>query len=354
MELPVLFAAFAALTIAVYVVTDGFDLGVGILFVLAPDDADRDVMMESIEPVWDGNETWLVMGGTFLFAAFPSAYYILLPAFYVPVLTMLFGLIGRGVAVGFRGHALRFRRLWDWVFAGGSLLAVLSQGFILGGFVSGVPVSDGMFAGHSLDAFTTFGLLCGIGLVSGYALLGAGWLIWKSSGTTQVFARQAGRAALIVVVVMMSVVSAWTALADPAVARRWFTWPNIAWLAPVPAVTALTIIASWRSLSGSNEVRTFQLAIVMFLLGFGGLIVSLWPYIVPRAFTVWDGVADRSTLAFVGPGILLVMPIVLAYQAHAYWVFRGKVRIADTSATTQSAKPYQASASTRLTGSTLG
>lgn len=329
MELPLVFAGFAAFAIAVYVVTDGFDLGVGLLFLLAPDDHDRDVMMESVEPVWDSNETWLVMGGTFLFAAFPSAYYILLPAFYIPVVSMLFGLIGRGVAFGFRGHAQRFRWFWDSVFAGGSLLAVLSQGLILGGFISGVPVFEGMFAGGPLLAFTVLGLLCGLGLVAGYALLGAGWLIWKSSGTTQVFARKIGRIALVGAAVMMALVSAWTALVDPVVAQRWIAWPNIAWLAPVPVTTALVVLWAWRSLNGPHEARTFQLGIGLFLLGFGGLIVSMWPYIVPRAITVWDGAADRQTLAFAGVGIGIVIPLVLAYQAHAYWVFRGKVGSAE-------------------------
>ena len=191
-DLPLLFAAVAAFSVAVYVLSDGFDLGVGILFLAAPRDADRDVMMASIEPVWDGNETWLVMGGTLLFAAFPAAYYVLLPAFYLPIMFMLFALIFRGIAFGFRLQAVSYRWVWDIAFAGGSVLAVLCQGFVLGGFISGVPMEAGMFSGGPFDCFTILGLLCGLGLLGGYALLGAGWLIWKTEGSTQIFAREVG------------------------------------------------------------------------------------------------------------------------------------------------------------------
>jgi cytochrome d ubiquinol oxidase subunit II len=325
MDDPLLFAAIAAFAVAVYVMADGFDLGVGILFLAAPRDADRDVMMESIEPVWDGNETWLVMGGTLLFAAFPAAYYILLPACYLPVIVMLIALVLRGVAFAFRANADRSGWIWDVVFAGGSLLATFAQGLILGALVGGVPVRDGMFAGGPLDFLSVLGFLCGIGLVGGYALLGAGWLVWKTTGPTQLFAREIGHAALILTAAMMAVVSAWTAIADPAVAARWFGWPNIAWLVPVPVVTALVVAALWRSLQGGRDAMPFVLAILLFLLGFGGLIVSLWPYVVPRSVTIWDGASDPQSLRFVAVGLLVVLPIVLAYQAHAYWVFRGKV-----------------------------
>jgi cytochrome d ubiquinol oxidase subunit II len=325
MDLPLFFAAIAALSIAIYVLADGFDLGVGILFILAPREADRDVMMSSIEPVWDGNETWLVMGGTLLFAVFPAAYYVLLPAFYLPIIFMLFGLILRGIAFSFRLQTIRFRRIWDFAFAGGSILAAVCQGFVLGGLIDGVPIHADAFSGGPLGFVSLLGLICAVGLVGGYALLGAGWLIWKTGGTTQVFAREIGHAALILVIAMIAIVSAWTALTEPAIADRWFSWPNIVLLAPVPVATAAVAVALWRSLWGTNETLTFRLALALFLLGFGGLVVSLWPYIVPRDITIWTGAGDPQTLKFVAVGVAIVLPIVVAYHSYAYWVFRGKV-----------------------------
>ncbi|HEY2621139.1 MAG TPA: cytochrome d ubiquinol oxidase subunit II [Acetobacteraceae bacterium] len=327
--LPVLFAALVAFCVVVYVLADGFDLGVGILFLLAPRSADRDLMMASIEPVWDGNETWLVMGGTLLLAAFPAGYYMLLPAFYLPIMFMLFALIFRGIAFEFRQQTTSFRWVWDLTFAGGSLLATLCQGFVLGGLINGVVVREGMFAGGTFDFFSVLGLLCGVGLVGGYALLGAGWLIWKVDGPTQVFAREVTHAALILTAAMMLLVSAWSAWTVPDVAQRWFVWPNIAALAPVPFITLALLVTLWRRIWIGYEVETFLLAILVFALGLVGLVVSLWPYVVPRHVTIWDGIADRQTLAFAGTGVAIIIPIVLAYQAHAYWVFRGKTRRPD-------------------------
>lgn len=323
-HIPLLFAAVAVFCVTVYVLADGLDLGVGILFLAAPRDADRDLMMQSIEPVWDGNETWLVMGGTLLFAVFPAGYYVLLPAFYLPIMFMLFALIFRGVAFGFRVQATRFRLVWDIAFAAGSFLATFCQGLILGGLIDGVPVENGMFAGGPFSFLSLLGVLCGVGLVGGYALIGAGWLIWKTDGPTQIFAREIARAALILTSAMMALVSAWSALSVPEVAARWFAWPNLLLLAPVPLVTLAVIVSIWRGLWEGAEIRTFLLSLVLFALGLIGLVVSLWPYVVPRHVTVWDGVSDPQTLAFLGVGVAVIIPIVLAYQAHAYWVFRGK------------------------------
>jgi len=325
-HVPLLFAALAAFCVTVYVLADGFDLGVGIIFLVAPRDADRDLMMASIEPVWDANETWLVMGGTLLIAAFPPGYYVLLPAFYLPIMFMLFALIFRGIAFEFRLQATRFRFIWDIAFSAGSILATLCQGMILGGLIGGVPVEDGMFAGGPFSFLSLLGLLCGVGLVGGYALLGAGWLIWKTDGATQVFAREIAHAALILTAAMMLLVSAWSALTVPEVAARWFAWPNLLFLAPVPLVTAGVLAAIWSGIWDGAELRTFLLALVVFALGLAGLVVSLWPYVVPRHVTVWDGIADPQTLAFIAVGLVIVLPIVLAYQAHAYWVFRGKTQ----------------------------
>lgn len=323
---PLIFAALIAFCVTVYVLADGFDLGVGILFLAAPRDVDRDIMMASIEPVWDGNETWLVMGGTLLLTAFPAGYYVLLPAFYLPVMFMLFALIFRGVAFGYRLQATRRRRVWDIAFAGGSILATLCQGMILGGLVSGVPVENGMYAGGSFTCFTFLGLLCGLGLIGGYALLGATWMIWKAEGATQVFAREIAHAALILTAGMMALVSGWSALSVPEVAARWFAWPDLGLLAPIPLLAAIVVAALWSSFWRDSEVRPFVLSIILFLLGFFGLVASLWPYVVPRTLTVRDSAADPQTLVFAGVGIAIVLPIVLAYQLHAYWVFRGKTR----------------------------
>jgi cytochrome d ubiquinol oxidase subunit II len=243
MDIPLIFAFLAVSGVTVYVLADGFDLGVGILFLFAPREVDRDLMMASIEPVWDGNETWLVFGGTFLFAAFPAAYYILLPAFYLPIIFMLFALIFRGIAFSFRSQAGRSRRIWDFAFAGGSLAAAFAQGLVLGGFIGGVNVQNGIFHGSSFSFLSILGILCGLGLIGGYALMGAGWLIWKTDGQTQVFAREIGHAAIILTAAMLAVVSAWTALSEPQVASRWFSWPNIAWLAPIPLISVAALVA---------------------------------------------------------------------------------------------------------------
>lgn len=325
-ELPAVFAALVAFCVIVYVLADGFDLGVGLLFLVAPRDADRDLMMSSIEPVWDGNETWLVMGGTLLLATFPAGYYVLLPAFYMPIMLMLFSLILRGIAFEFRLQTVEFRWIWNVAFAGGSLVATLCQGFILGGLISGVAVQNGMFAGTSFDFLSILGLICGIGLIGGYALLGAGWLVWKTDGATQVFAREIAHSALILTAIMLAVVSSWSAWSAPEVAARWFAWPNIAYLSIVPVVTLVALATIWMRIWTGRDVEIFLLGIGVFLLGFIGLVVSLWPYVVPREITIWEGVADPETLAFVGVGVMFIIPIVLAYQGHAYWVFRGKTR----------------------------
>jgi cytochrome d ubiquinol oxidase subunit II len=325
MDLPLLFALVVAFCVAIYVLADGFDLGMGILFLVAPRNEDRDLMMESVAPLWDGNETWLVAGGTLLLAAFPPGYYVLLPAFYIAVVTMLFSLILRGVAFEFRFHADHFRPVWDWAFAGGSLLATLSQGFILGGFIQGVPVRDGIFAGGTFDFLSPLGLLCGLGLVGGYALLGAGWLIWKTTGPTQIFGREIGRAALIATMAMMGVVSLWTALTQPVIAERWFDGSFLFAQALLPIAALAAAVVLWQNLWGRREALPFVLGLVLFLCGFGGLAVSLWPYVVPRQITIWQAAGDLQSLRILGVGTMVILPIILAYLAHSYWTFRGKI-----------------------------
>jgi len=322
--LPVLLGLAVAFSAVMYVVMDGFDLGVGILIAGAPSEDDHATMINSIAPFWDGNETWLVLGGTLLIAAFPLAYATLLPAFYVPLMTMLFALVFRGIAFEFRFRANRFRSLWDTAFAGGSVVAALCQGIVLGAFIKGIPVSNGAFRGGALDFLSPFGVVCGLGLLAGYALLGATWLIFKTTGTTGRYGRAAARLALPATIAFIAIVSVWTPLAYSQIASRWFSWPNILYLSPVPVLTASVACGAWRAISGPHDWLPFLLAIALFLLAFLGLGISLWPYAVPYAATLWQAASSPPTLAFVGIGTAVILPIVIGYFAFAYWVFRGK------------------------------
>jgi cytochrome bd ubiquinol oxidase subunit II len=324
LDLPLAFALVTIGAMAFYVLADGFDLGIGVLFLFAPPNRDRDLMMQSIAPVWDGNETWIVFGGALLWAAFPIAYYVLLPAFYLPLILMLFALILRGIAFEFRFQVGTFRFVWDLAFAGGSVLAVVAQGLVLGGFIGGVPVVNGAFAGGPFTCVTFLGLLCAIGLIGGYGLLAAGWLIWKTDGPTQTFGREIGQATLLLMMGAMAVVSAWTALTIPEVADRWFAFPRILPLALLPLAAAAIAVLIWRSFWTTDGARVFCLTIVLFALGLAGLGVSLWPYVVPWHATIWSAAADDTSLTFAGVGLLVILPVILGYLAHAYWVFRGK------------------------------
>jgi cytochrome d ubiquinol oxidase subunit II len=309
------------------VLADGFDLGIGVLFLLAPRNRDRDLMMQSVAPVWDGNETWIVFGGTLLWVAFPICYYVLLPAFYLPLVLMLFALILRGIAFGFRFQAGTFRFMWDIAFAGGSVLAVVAQGLVLGGFIGGVPVVNGAFAGGPFTCLTFLGLLCAAGLLGGYGLLAAGWLIWKTDGPTQTFGREIGQAALLLTMGSMAVVSIWSALTVPEIAHRWFSFPRILPLALLPLAMASVAMLIWWSFWKTDGAGVFCLTIGLFVLGLAGLVVSLWPYVVPWQATIWSAAADDTSLAFAGVGLVVILPVILGYLAHAYWVFRGKTTI---------------------------
>jgi cytochrome d ubiquinol oxidase subunit II len=319
LDLPLLFALLLAFGIAMYVVMDGFDLGIGILFPFAPSDQDRDAMMNSVAPIWDGNETWLVLGGTLLIAAFPVAYATLLPAFYVPLVVMLFALIFRGIAFEFRFRAERYRALWDWAFAGGSALAGFCQGLVLGGFIDGVPERAG-----ALDFLSPFAVISGAGLVAGYALLGATWLILKTAGATGDFGRRAARPALLATLLFIALVSLWTPLSHDAIRERWFSFPDILFLWPVPLVTALTAFVIWRTVPTQHEAVPFLASIFLFLLALSGLGVSLFPYAVPWRVTLWQAASSTATLEFTGVGVLVILPVILAYLGYAHWIFRGK------------------------------
>jgi cytochrome d ubiquinol oxidase subunit II len=298
-----------------YVLLDGFDLGVGILYGFAPDRDSRNLVMNSIAPIWDGNETWLVLGGLALMAAFPLAFAIILPAVYFPILVMLLALIFRGVAFEFRYRDAEHRTFWDHAFNYGSIVGAFAQGVVLGAFIQGFQTEGRRFAGGSFDCFTPFSLLTG-----------AGWLVLKTEGGLQDWARALGRRALIGVLIAIALVSLWTPWAKPEIAERWFSWPHIVILAPVPIITALIAYWVWRSLNNRSEAAPFIGAILLFVMSYLGLAISLFPLIVPYKFTLWEAASSESTQAFLIVGTLFLLPIILMYTGWSYWVFRGKVR----------------------------
>jgi cytochrome bd ubiquinol oxidase subunit II len=309
-----------------YVLLDGFDLGVGILYGLAPDTASRNTIMNSIAPIWDGNETWLVFGGLGLFAAFPVAFAVIIPAVYFPILVMLLALVFRGVAFEFRFRDAEHKTFWDHAFNYGSAIATFAQGIVLGSFIQGYEVSGRQFSGSSLAFLTPFSLMTGLALLFGYGLLGAGWLILKTDGDIQAAARRHGRICLIGVLAAIAVVSIWTPVASPMVAARWFSWPNILILAPVPIATAAAAFLTWRSLGSRAETTPFAGAVLLFILSFVGIAISLFPMIVPYHFTLWEAASSERTQAFLLVGTLALLPVILMYTGWSYWVFRGKVR----------------------------
>ncbi len=316
--LPLIWAALIGTAVFMYVLLDGFDLGIGILFPTARTESERDQMTRTIAPYWDGNETWLVLGGAGLFVAFPKAYSIIMPAFYLPVIVMLLSLVFRHVSYSKTG--------WNIAFNVGSTLASFSQGVILGGLIQGVAVRDGAFSGGSFDWATPFAFLCGLSLIAGYALLGATWLAMKTEGPVAQRARGQAKFLLLAVLVCMAAVSLWTPLSQPRIAERWFTLPNFYFLWPVPLVTALTAYLTWRWIENGREVPPFLATMALFLFGFLGLVISNFPYLVPPSLTVWDTAAAPASQIFMLLGTLLLLPIILGYVAFIYWLFRGKVR----------------------------
>jgi cytochrome bd ubiquinol oxidase subunit II len=316
-----------AIGVFFYVALDGFDLGVGMLYNFAPDRRARDLVMNSIAPIWDGNETWLILGSVGLLAAFPVAFAIIIPAVYFPILLMLLALIFRGLAFEFRYRQAEHRTFWDHGFAYGSALAAFSQGVILGSFIQGFHVEGRHFVGSSFDCFTPFSIFTGLALMSGYALLGAGWLVIKMEGTLQDWARSLGRRCLIATTLAVAVVSLWTPFIDAHIAARWFSWPNIALLAPVPLITVGLIWYVWRSLNNDrSDYAPFFGALGLFMMSYLGIAISLWPMIVPRHFTLEQAAASPSTQAFLLVGTLVLLPVILLYTGWSYWVFHGKVR----------------------------
>ncbi len=320
-----IWTAILALSVFFYVALDGFDLGVGLLYNFAPDRKARDQIMNSIAPIWDGNETWLILGSLGLLAAFPVAFAIIIPAVYFPILLMLLSLIFRGVAFEFRYRDAASRTFWDHGFAVGSAIAAFAQGVVLGAFIQGFQVEGRQFTGGSFDCFTPFSIFTGLALTFGYALLGAGWLVIKTEGTLQDWARSLGRRCLVGVMLAIAIVSLWTPFIDGHIAARWFSWPNIAMLAPVPLITAVLIWFGWRSLNNRSEYAPFLAGLGLFLMSYLGIAISLWPMIVPRHFTLNEAAASESTQAFLLVGTLALLPVILLYTGWSYWVFRGKV-----------------------------
>ncbi|MCJ9429612.1 cytochrome d ubiquinol oxidase subunit II [Kordiimonas marina] len=325
-DLPLIWAFLIATAILIYVLLDGFDLGIGILFPFLRRDQDRDVAMNTVAPVWDGNETWLILGGGGLFATFPLAYSILMPALYAPVIAMLIALIFRGVAFEFRWRSENHRGHWDFAFTAGSMVAAFCQGIALGAFVQGIHVEGRAYAGGWWDWLTPFSLLTGVALVVGYALLGSTWLVMKTEGTLR---KQAVRYATITgvgTVLFIGLISGATLSLDPRFMEIWFSYPAVLYTAPVPIAVMAAALWLWRSLKKGADYKPFLAAVTLFVLSFIGLGISLFPHIVPLKVTIWEAAAPDKSLGFLLVGTVVLLPIILGYTAYAYWIFRGKVK----------------------------
>ncbi|WP_457106889.1 cytochrome d ubiquinol oxidase subunit II [Methylobacterium sp. P5_C11] len=324
-DLTVIWAFVIAFAVFAYIVMDGFDLGIGLLFPVLRPGADRDTAMNSVAPVWDGNETWLVLGGGGLFAVFPLAYAVILPALYAPIIAMLLGLIFRGVAFEFRWRDPRHRAAWDVTFAGGSLVAALAQGITLGALLQGIAVEGRAYAGGWWDWLTPFSLLVGASLVVAYALLGATWLVMRTEGLLQLQARRYALRLTVATVAAIALVSAVTPFLQGRYYERWLAMPNVLVTAQVPLLVALAAYALWRSLRGGAERAPFLIALGLFALTFLGLGISIFPDIVPGRITIWQAAAPEASQIFLLAGASVLIPIILSYTAYSYWVFRGKV-----------------------------
>ena len=324
-DLPMVWYGLIATAIFLYVLLDGFDLGVGILFPFAPSEKCRDRMMSSIAPFWDGNETWLVLGGGGLFAAFPLAYAILMPAFYIPLILMLLGLIARGVSFEFRFKAEgKSRQLWNYVFHFGSLIATLTQGMILGAFVQGVNVTGRSFSGGAWDWLNAFSVMTGVALVCGYALLGSTWLIMKTEDITREWARKCTYYLFGYVAFFMGLVSLCMPLMDERIKELWFSLPNFYYLQIMPLLCVVMFIYLWRRLGQGDDYKPFFLTLGIFLMNYIGIGVSTWPWLVPYQVTFQRAAAAPESQSLLLVGAVVMLPVVLAYTGYCYWVFRGK------------------------------
>ncbi|RUR24275.1 cytochrome d ubiquinol oxidase subunit II [Legionella qingyii] len=324
--LPLIFAVLLAFIVMMYIILDGFDLGIGILFPFTNSESERDKMMNSIAPVWDGNETWLVFGGAILYGGFPQVYGALLPVLYMPLMFMLIALIFRGVSFEFRFKADRSKPVWNWLFAIGSVAAAFFQGVILGCFVQGFSMNPQTMEISQGSWLTPFSLFTGVALISGYGLLGATWMIIKSSGKLQRKMVHYAQGLLIIVSFFLVFVSIWTPLHSTEVFHRWYQFPNFLLLSPLPLITVLAIYLTWRNLSvnSNNERKPFIYSIIIFLCSYIGIAISVYPYLIPHQITIWEAAAPSSTLTFILVGVVIMLPILLAYTLYAYFLFRGK------------------------------
>ncbi|MDL2409564.1 cytochrome d ubiquinol oxidase subunit II [Rhizobium calliandrae] len=330
-DLPLIWAIIIAFGVMMYVVMDGFDLGIGILFPFVSDRRERDAMVNTVAPVWDGNETWLVLGGAGLFAAFPLAYGLILSALYLPLMFMLAGLIWRGVSFEFRFKADERRKpFWDRAFAWGSYIATFSQGVALGAFINGFKLHGTTFAGSALDCFTPFSIFTGFALLLAYALLGSTWLIMKTSDGLQRRMCQLARRTSIALLAIIAIVSIWTPLTHAEVTARWFSLPNMVLFAPVPI---LVLAVTWLQLRvlQQREPRAapFMLALLLIFLGYTGLAISMWPNVIPPSISIWEAASPPQSMGFALAGTLFIIPIILVYTSWSYYVFRGSQAIGE-------------------------
>jgi len=325
-DLAFIWAGLIAIAVLAYVLLDGFDLGVGILFLGYNPGEERDVTMNSVAPVWDGNETWLILGGGGLFAVFPLAYAVIMPALYAPIIAMLLALIFRGVAFEYRWRTQRGRFLWDWSFALGSIVAAFAQGVALGALVQGITVEGRAYAGGWWDWLTPFSILTGVALVVGYSLLGATWLVLKTEGRIQQQARNYAYRAAFTMLVLIGVVSVATPYLNPAYLERWFGWPTAMFSVLVPALVLGCFYLLYSGLQRGYDMQPFLATMGIFVLCYIGIGISFYPFIVPTSVTIWQAAAPDNSLAFLLVGALVLLPLIIAYTAYAYWVFRGKVR----------------------------
>jgi len=323
-DLTIIWAGIIGFGLMMYVLMDGFDLGQGILFPFAPNEKARDTMMNSVAPVWDGNETWLVLGGAGLLAAFPLVYAVFLPALYIGVFLLLAGLIFRGVAFEFRFKAKTSKYLWSWSFAVGSTVAAFAQGAVVGAYIQGFETEGFVYSGGPLDWLTPFTVITGLGLVAGYALLGSTWLIMKTEGEVQEWAYRITPRLLAGLLIVFAIVCFYTPFVDEWVYNVWFDNISVIWI--FPALTIYCAYIVMRSVKKKQDGMPFVAAMGIFIFSYLGLLVSKWPYIVPPNFTIYDAASAYNSQLFLLIGFLFVIPIVLAYTSWTYWVFRGKVK----------------------------
>jgi cytochrome d ubiquinol oxidase subunit II len=326
-DLPLIWAVIILFSIMMYVIMDGFDLGIGLLYPFFGNKEDRDLMMNTVAPVWDGNETWLVMGGASLMAAFPLAYAVVLSAAYLPLILMLIGLIFRGVAFEFRFKAKDHERhFWDKAFIGGSLAATFFQGVTLGAYIQGMPVVNRAYAGGPFDWISPFSMFTGLGLVVAYALLGSTWLIMKTEGTLQQRAYRVTGPLVLALLAVIAVISIWTPMLDATIAERWFSLPNVFWFAPVPLLVIASAFLLLKSVRQKREAMPFLMTLALVFLGYSGLGISIWPNIIPPSVTIWAASSPPQSQGFLLVGALLIIPVILGYTVWAYYVFHGKIK----------------------------